>query len=115
MIRLLVLGRRHVPDRLEQPTVVEPVNPFQRRVLHRSKGSPRATRVDYLGLEEPDDGLGQGVVVRVADAADRGLGAGLGQPPGMANGQVLPGFKGRITKRQIRGDREPALTGTLDR
>jgi hypothetical protein len=50
MIVPFVLGRRHVADRLEQPPIVEPVNLFQRLVLHGIEGSPRAARVDHLGL-----------------------------------------------------------------
>jgi hypothetical protein len=45
--------------------------------------------VDYLGLFEADEGLGEGVVVAIADAADRGLDTGLGQPLGVADRQVL--------------------------
>jgi len=80
-----VLGRRHVADRLEQPPIVELVNPFQRRVLHGVEGPPRPPSVDHLGLEESDDGLGQRVVVGVADAADRSVDAGLGEPLGVAD------------------------------
>ena len=89
MIVPFVLGRRHVADRLEQPPIVEPVDPFQRRVLHGIEGAPRTARVDHLGLVEPDDRLGQRVVVGVPDAADRSLDAGLGQPLGVADRQVL--------------------------
>jgi hypothetical protein len=39
--------------------------------------------VDDLGLVEAVDGLCQGVVVGIADAADRGLDAGLGQTQGV--------------------------------
>ena len=45
------LGQRHVADRLEQPPVVEPIDPFQRRVLHGIEGSPRTARVDHHGLD----------------------------------------------------------------
>jgi hypothetical protein len=43
--------------------------------------------VDQLGLEQCDFGLGQGVVVSVADAADagRGVGFGFGEPLGEPN------------------------------
>ena len=33
IIRLFELRRRHVPDRLEQPTVVKPIDPLQDRIL----------------------------------------------------------------------------------
>ena len=45
--------------------------------------------MDHLGLVEAVDRLGQGVVVAVADAADRGLDAGLGQALGVADRDVL--------------------------
>jgi hypothetical protein len=41
--------------------VVEPVDPLQRGVLHVIYGSPRASRMDDLYLEQPDDGFGQRV------------------------------------------------------
>jgi len=83
MIFQFVLGRRHVADRFEQPPIVEPVNPFERRVLHRIVSSPRPATVDHLSLVEPDDGLGEGVVVGVAHTAD------LGDPLAVADRQVL--------------------------
>src|SRR3954468_14808544 len=87
------LGWRHVPDRLEQAAVVEPVDPFERGELHRLEGPPGTAPVDHLGLVEAVDGLREGVVKAVADAADRGLNAGLGQPFGVADRDVLLGFK----------------------
>jgi hypothetical protein len=41
--------------------------------------------VDHLGREEPDDGLGEGVAVGVANAADRGLDAGFDEPLGVTD------------------------------
>ena len=41
--------------------------------------------MNHLGLVQAIDRLGQGVVVRVADTADRGVDAGLGQALGIAN------------------------------
>jgi len=45
--------------------------------------------VDQLGLEQAVDGFGEGVVVAVADAADRRLDAGLEQALGVADRDVL--------------------------
>ena len=45
--------------------------------------------MDDLGLVEAVDGLGQGVVITVADAANRGFYAGLGQAFGVLYGHVL--------------------------
>ncbi len=50
--------------------------------------------MDDLGLVEAVDRLGESVVVAVADAADGGLDAGLGQALGVADaeriGQIQP-------------------------
>ncbi len=43
--------------------MVEPVDPFQRRVFDRFQMSPRTAAVDHFGLVKPDDRLGQGVGV----------------------------------------------------
>ena len=42
-----------------------------------------------LGLEEPDDGLGHGVIERVADGADGRCGTDVVEPLGVGNGGVL--------------------------
>ncbi len=51
--------------------------------------APRAVAADAFGLVEPDHGLGQRVVVAVADAADRGDRAGVGEAVGVADRGVL--------------------------
>ena len=66
MVVGLELGRWDVAQRLHQPVVVEPSDPFQRCQFHRLLGLPRPASMDYLGLVEPVDRLGQGVVVAVA-------------------------------------------------
>jgi hypothetical protein len=48
--------------------------------------------MDLLGLEQPDHGLSQRIVVGVVGTAHRELDAGRGQPLGVANGQILGGF-----------------------
>jgi hypothetical protein len=48
--------------------------------------------VDDLGFVEAIDGLGEGVFVAVADAANEGIDAGLDEPLGVANGHVLAEF-----------------------
>ena len=45
--------------------------------------------MDDFGLEETVDGLGQRVVVGIADAADRAFDPGFGEPLGVANRKVL--------------------------
>ena len=88
MVARFGLGGRNVADGLEQAPMVEPVDPFEGGKFHRLGMAPGTTPADHLGLEQPDHRLGQGVVVAVADAADRGLDAGLGKPLGVADRDV---------------------------
>ena len=49
--------------------MIEPVDPFQRGVFYGIQMPPRTATVNDLGFVEPDDGLGERVVVAVAGAA----------------------------------------------
>ncbi len=66
IVQRFELSRRNVSDRFEQSSVIEPVDPFEGRELNFFKVAPRAVAPDDLGLEEPEDRLGQGVVVGIA-------------------------------------------------
>src|SRR6266498_2058179 len=92
MVGGLELGRWDVADRLEEPAVVEPVDPLQGGVLDVVDALPGAAPADQLGLVKPDDRLGERVVVGVATGTDRGGHAGLGKALGVADRQVLGGF-----------------------
>ena len=83
------LGRRDMADRFQEPAMVEPVDPLQGGVFDLVDALPRAAPADQFGLVQPDDGLGQRVVVAVAAGAHRGDRAGLSQAFGVANGQIL--------------------------
>ena len=83
--------------------MVRYIGSSSRRLLNQSTHSrggvldgvsvpPRPALVDDLGLVEADDRLGQRVVVGVANAANRGLRANLGEALGVANRQVLGEF-----------------------
>ena len=50
--------------------MVEPVDPFEGGELDGLERAPGPLPADHLGLEEPDHGLGEGVVVAIANAAD---------------------------------------------
>ncbi len=89
IIHQFKLRRRNVADRFKQPTVVEPIDPFEGGVLDLVEITPGTTVVNDLGLEQSDDRLGEGVVVRVADAADRRLDAGLLQALSVTNREIL--------------------------
>ncbi len=65
-----VLRGRDVANCAKEPAVVEPVDPLQRGELEVIAAAPGTTAVDQLRLVEPDHRLGQGVIVRVAPAAD---------------------------------------------
>ena len=79
---------------------VVPVHPLQDLELDVLEGPPGAVASDELGLEEPVEGLGGGVVVGVTGAADGGGDACLGQAFAVADGQVLTGFnQWKITPR----------------
>ncbi len=80
---------RDVADRLEQAAVVEPVDPFESCELDRLEAAPGASPVDHLGLEEADHRLGERVIVAVADAADGGFDAGVGEALGILDRDVL--------------------------
>ena len=65
-----------------EPPIVEPVT-HSRVANSTASAAPRAAPMDDLGLEQAVDRLGERVVVAVADAADGGLDASLGQPLGV--------------------------------
>lgn len=56
------------------------MRPLQRRNINGLDPGPGIVSVDDLGLVETADGFGRGVVIAVADAADRWLHARVGQP-----------------------------------
>ena len=87
--RVLELGWWDVAAVLVQTAVVVPVDPLGGRDLDGIDGAPWPAVTDHFGLVRAVDGLGQGVVVRVAHAADRGGDPGLDQPFGVTNRRVL--------------------------
>lgn len=91
LVALLGFGRRDVADGLQQPEVVEPVDPGQRRELDGVEGSPGPPPMDDLGLVWAVGRLGEGVVEAVALAADRRLDAGFRQALVIADAYVLGG------------------------
>ena len=76
---ILGFGRRDVADGLQQSTMVEPVDPFERVVRDGFEAAPGSATVDHLGFVEAVDRLRQSIVAAVADTADRRLDAGLGE------------------------------------
>jgi hypothetical protein len=66
----LELDGRDVAEGLVQARVVEPAEVLDDRQLELVAGAPDPIR-DQLGLDRVDEALGQRVVERVADRADR--------------------------------------------
>jgi hypothetical protein len=62
-------GKRGVPDRFEQPLVIEPGNPFQRCEFDCLAGFLRCPAMNQFGLVEAVDGFRECAVVAVAVAA----------------------------------------------
>jgi len=88
-----VFCRGDVTNGAVQPPLVPPGDPLEGRQLDLLGASPRAAATDQLGLVQPIDRLRQSVVVTVAFGPDRGDGAFGGQALGVADRQVLPGFR----------------------
>ena len=84
VVLLFVFGGWNVPAGAVQPTVVEPVDPFQGRQLDLVEPAPGAAAPNQLGLEQAVQRLCGGVDVGVPDRADRAQGADFGQPFGVA-------------------------------
>ena len=68
---------------------VASMHPFQGFPFDLAGDFPRAEVLDDFGLEQSDDAFGEGVVAAVADASDRHVDAGFGQPFGATDGQIL--------------------------
>jgi len=107
------LSGRHVADRFEEAAVVEPVDPFEGSELDRLKALPWAKAVDDLGLVEAADGLREGVVLTVADAADGGIDAGLDQTLSIVNGNVLAAPVAMMNQAALMG-RAALMDGLLE-
>ena len=65
VVALLGFGRRDVADGLQEPSVVEPVDPFQRRELDGLEAAPWPAPMDHLGLVETVDGFGESIVIGI--------------------------------------------------
>ena len=90
---------------LIDPLVVEPVDPAGGGRLDVLDGLPGLAAVDQFGLVQPDDGLGQRVIVRAADRPDGRLDASLGQALGEPDRGILRApiaMVDNIIERQVR-------------
>ena len=58
VVDLLLRGPRHVANTLKEPSVVEPVRPFERGELDVFEALPRTPLSDELGLDGGHEALG---------------------------------------------------------
>jgi hypothetical protein len=61
----------------QEPSVVEPIDPFESVELDGLEAAPWPAPMDHVGLVETVDGFGESVVMGIFDAADRRLDASL--------------------------------------
>src|SRR5690554_6333293 len=80
--------RGYIPNRAQQPLVVEPVNPFQGGDFHCFATAP-GLPIDQLCFVQPVDGFSQSIVMAISFAAYIGLYAGLSETLGVSGGDVL--------------------------
>jgi hypothetical protein len=74
------------------PLGVEPLHPFGGGQLDLVDVAPGALPTDEFVLERPDGGLGQGVVQRIADGADRRVHSFIDESLGERHRGVLTRF-----------------------
>jgi hypothetical protein len=89
MVGRLVLGGRHIAAGRVETLAVPLVDPARRGELDVVDCAPGPLTVDELGLVGAVDGLREGVVVAVAARAHGVDRARLGEPFGIADGEVL--------------------------
>ena len=58
-----ILDWGDMPNRLKQPAIIEPVHPIERGMFHLFHPSPGALVVNPLRHVQPDDCLGQPIVI----------------------------------------------------
>jgi len=115
VVGLLVLDRRDVSQRRVEPSVVVPIDPAGGGVLDVGDGLVGAVvedgGADALGLVEAVDGLHQGVVVGVANAADRGPNVlereVLGEPQTGVLGEFNRSMQHRAVEASVAVPRRP--------
>ena len=71
---LLGFGGRDVSDGLQEPSLVERVDPFQCCELDGFEAALRPASMDDLSLIEAVDGFGESIVVGISDTADASFG-----------------------------------------
>ena len=70
VVALLGLGRRDVADGLQEPSVVEAIDPFEGGELDGLEAAIRSAPMDHLGFVEAVDGFGESIVIRISNTTD---------------------------------------------
>jgi len=70
VVTLRKFNRWQVAEGFEKAPVVEPIYPFEGCKFDLLQVTPGTVMVDQFGLIQADEGLGQGVVIEIANAAD---------------------------------------------
>jgi hypothetical protein len=89
VVRGFVLDRGDVFDGGVKPGFVEPVDPAEGRELEVVDASPGSLESCALGLVEPDQAFGLGIVVAIPDRANAGKDPGVEEPFAVADRGVL--------------------------
>jgi hypothetical protein len=92
--------------------MIEQVDPFECGELDSFDVSPGPASVDYLGLVEPVDALGRGVVATVPDTAHGWFDPGLGQALGVADTAILRAI-GMMNQTAVM-DRPAVMDGLIE-
>ena len=53
-----------------EPSVVEPIDPFEGGELDGLEAAPRSAPMDQLGFVEAVDGFGESIVIGISDTTD---------------------------------------------
>ena len=89
VISFFSFGWWDIANPLQQPPVIEPIDPFQRREFNGLEVPPRPIPMNDLSLVKPVDGFCERVVIRIPNAANRWFDACFGQPLSLLYRHVL--------------------------
>jgi hypothetical protein len=95
---------RNVSAVLVEPSVIEPIDPFGGGILDLLDGPPRAPVFDQLGLVQTVDRLGERIIERIPNAANRSRDASLGQVLREPHRSILPAGVGVMNHPAQIGD-----------
>ena len=89
VVRVFVFDWCDVTDSAMNSGLIEPPDPVQRREFEFVNATPRAFMSDTFSLVEPDVGLSERIVIRIANSADGCEYASIAETITVTNGRVL--------------------------